>query len=164
MYFPKRFSHNCPLSPHQQLPPARGLAHLPVPQFPRDARQPAALTLLAEGRLQLEEQPQEQQAAGGHGGSGAGAGRAGCCTWARRPPAGMSAWSIIKHPEEGGRGSHLLIQIRLREGGASSPSSAEAGGNLGHGDLNLTVPLGGVWKGTQAQNIRPRRKKREADG
>lgn len=45
----------------------------------------------------------------GHGG------RAGCCTWARRPPSGMSAWSIIKHLDEGG--SHLVIQILLGRGG-----------------------------------------------
>lgn len=54
-------------------------SHLPgarrtfLPRFPWDVRQLPALTFLAEGRFQLQEQSQEEQAAGRHGGSGAGA-------------------------------------------------------------------------------------------
>lgn len=66
----------------------------------------------------------------------------------------MSAWSIIKRPNEGGRCSHLLIQIPLREGGASSPLSAEAGGEFGARSLEPDSPLGRAWEATQARGIR----------
>lgn len=63
----------CPQShPTKQPPPAWGSANLPtspLPQFPREARQLPALTFLAAGRLQRQEQPQEEEeeAAGRHG-------------------------------------------------------------------------------------------------
>lgn len=75
-----------------------------MPQFPREVRQLPALTFLAAGRFQGQEQPQEEEeeAAGRHGGrqsrglsgSGGAAERGpssqGAALWARRPPTGMS--------------------------------------------------------------------------
>jgi len=64
----------CPRGhPTKQPPPALGSEHLPafaLPQFPREARQLPALTLLAAGRLQHQKQPQEEEeeGAGRHGG------------------------------------------------------------------------------------------------
>lgn len=70
------------------------------------------------------------------------------CAWARRPAAGMSAGSIIKHLNPGGDaltcacrsccGKEVPLPPRLR---------LLPAGDLGQGDLNLAVPLGGVWKG-----------------
>lgn len=56
-----------------RLPGARHtFPAFPLPQFPQEVRQLPALTFLAAGRLQLQEQPQEKEeeeaAAGRHGG------------------------------------------------------------------------------------------------
>lgn len=108
--------------------PPPGAPHTFLPQFPHEVRFPA-LTFLAAGRLREQPQEDEEQAAGRHGGrqglelSEEAAERGRSCTWARRPPTAVSAWSIIKRINEGGRCSHLGIQIPLRgegvEGGAS---------------------------------------------
>lgn len=147
--FPRGSPTVVPCPPAAAAPPARGWAHpaaFPVALFPRDARQVPALTLLAEGSLGLEEQPQQQQAAGGHGGSGAGERRQ---SRARRPPAGMSPGQLSNTLTRQDHALTCLFKSCCREGGASLPP-----GNLGHGDLNLTVPSGRAWEGTQAQNIR----------
>lgn len=145
--FPKGCPTVVPCSPSSSSSPGRGSAHLPA--FPVAVFPGMPGTHLAGRR---------HWGAGGAAPAAAAAG-SGRAWWQRgrgeqqepgtAPSRRNEPWSIIKHPEQAARCSHLLIQILLREGGASLPP-----GNLGHGDLNLTVPLSRAWKGTQGQNIR----------
>lgn len=136
---PKRLLHVCPLSPTDSSHLAgAGRTFLPFPaSISRDVRQLPALTFLAGGSWQLEQQPQEQQAAGRHAGS------TGCALGTR------SSERLVNYqtPSSRGRSSHLVIQILLGKEVLLCLL------HLGRGDLNLTVPLGRAWKGTQAQNI-----------